>query len=105
MDDAMPPLMSKAEAPPVKLEATLSDRKEERSITPSIKLEDMATETSEFCEGGPKVLSQLVAYSSSPLPFIEDCPGLIDGDTDSAQHSIISPLRSRFHRKSSSDPS
>jgi hypothetical protein len=91
-------LMSLIEAPPVKMEASPSPYKEERSAIPLIKLEPVETggiETKavENPERDLSVRSQLVAYSSSPPLLIEDCPGLIDGNANDTPDNIIAPLR------------
>jgi hypothetical protein len=96
MDDNMAALMSKIDAPPVKMEASPKPCKEERPSTPSIKLEPVETERSEadaveIVEGDLSVRSQLVAYSSSPPPLIEDCPGLIGGGTNDTPDRVIAP--------------
>jgi hypothetical protein len=102
MADPTTALMSKIETPPIKMEALPEPCKEERSTTPSIKLEPVETEEVEIAVGDLSVRSQLVAYSSSPPPppLMEDCPGLINGDANNKADSIIAPLRSESRGRS-----
>lgn len=101
MKDEMSALAMKTETPPVKMEELPATDDEKSPPTPAVKLEEEEVKEGEIAEGDRNPKPQLVAYSSSPTPLIEDCPGLIGSDVDSTQHSVIAPLRGGPHRDTS----